>query len=51
MFIMRKQIKRYGNTHVIVLTAEDMKLNGLEDGEIIDFDFIKIKVKRGKKHD
>lgn len=46
---MRKQIKKYGNTKVIVLTSEDMKLYNLEEGEIIDFDIEKVKITGGKK--
>lgn len=49
MFSMRKQIKNYGNTHVVVLSSEDMKVYGLEDNEIIDFDIIKVKIKKSKE--
>ena len=33
---MRKEIKKYGNSAVVVLTQEDMKNYGWEIGDVID---------------
>jgi len=33
---MRKIIKRYGNSSVIVFTQEDMKAHGWEIGDVIE---------------
>jgi len=35
---MRKRIKKYGNSHVIVFTSEDMSLYDLFEGDILDLD-------------
>ena len=42
-FGMRKEIKAYGNTNVIVLDAEDMRVYDLKVGEFLDIEFIKVK--------
>ena len=34
---MRKEIKAYGNTNVIVLTKSDLKLYGLNQGDVVEF--------------
>ena len=40
---MRKEIKKYGNTAVIVLTKEDMNGYGWKVGDIIDLsDAVKV---------
>jgi hypothetical protein len=39
---MRKEIKAYGNTNVIVLTMSDLKLYELAVGDVIEFDITKI---------
>ena len=36
-----KEIKAYGNTAVIVLTKENLKLNKLKVGDIVDIDIDK----------
>ncbi len=33
---MRKQIKKYGNTHIINFTNEDLRVYDLKEGDIID---------------
>ena len=35
---MKKRIKKYGNSLVIVFTKEDIDLYGLVEGDIIDID-------------
>lgn len=46
---MRKEIKKYGDSAVIVLTRADLKVYDLKIGDIVDIeDMVKIK-KRGKK--
>ena len=39
---MKKKIKKYGNAHIILLSPEDLELNGLEVGDVIDFTITKI---------
>lgn len=40
---MRKQIKRYGNSDVIVFTKEDMSSYGLKTNDVIDLgDIVKV---------
>jgi antitoxin component of MazEF toxin-antitoxin module len=39
---MKKQIKQYGNSLVIKITAEDQEIYGLEAGDIIDIELVKI---------
>lgn len=47
---MRKEIKQYGNSAVIVLTKEDLKLHNLEIGDVVDLsDVVKVKNKGVKK--
>lgn len=50
---MRKQIKAYGNTSVIVFTKEDLKGYGWKIGDIIDIsDASKIQeMMEGKEND
>lgn len=45
---MRKQIKQWGDSAVIVLTKEDLKLYGLQIGDIVELDDI-VKIQRGEK--
>lgn len=40
---MRKEVKGDGNSHKIRLDAEDMKVYGLREGDIIDIEICKIK--------
>lgn len=35
---MEKEIKRYGNSVVIILTAEERKINQIAVGDIVDFE-------------
>lgn len=42
MFFMRKEIKQYGNSAVIVLDSEDMKVYQLKIGDILDIEICKI---------
>jgi antitoxin component of MazEF toxin-antitoxin module len=48
---VRKEIKKYGNTNVIVLSSEDMKVYGLTTEDVIEFEIVKIEkeVEHGKK--
>lgn len=43
---MKKIVKRYGTSNVIVLDSEDMIAYNLKTGEIIDIDIIKEKSKK-----
>ena len=45
---MEKIIKKYGSSQVIRLDPEDMIINGLSEGDIIDITITKIR-KGGKK--
>ena len=38
MAILRKKIKKWGNSPVVVLTKEELRLRGLSIGDIIDVD-------------
>lgn len=40
---MKKIIKKYGNTNVIVLDAEDMKVYELKEGEVVEVAITKTK--------
>jgi len=44
---MLKEIKKYGNTSVIVLTKEELKLRNLKIGDLINIDIKRVKA--GKK--
>lgn len=46
---MRKEIKQWGDSAVIVLTREDLKLYGLQIGDIVELDDIVKIQKEGKK--
>jgi len=38
---MKKIIKTYGNTHVIVLNNEDMEIYKLKKGDVVEIDLKK----------
>ena len=40
---MKKQIKQYGNSAVIVLDSEDMRVYNLNIGDVLDLELCKIK--------
>ena len=40
---IKKEIKQFGNSAVIVLTKENLKLNNLDVGDIIDIEITKEK--------
>lgn len=42
---MKKIVKRYGSSHVVILNPEDLQIYNLKEGDIID---IEIK-KEGKR--
>ena len=42
---MLKQIKKYGNTHVVIITSDDMKFYNLKEDEVVDLDILKVKIK------
>ena len=39
---MRKEIKQHGNSVAIVFTREDLKMENMDKGDIIDFTITKI---------
>lgn len=45
---VRKEIKRWGNSCVIVLTREDLKLYNLEVGDVLDISNFVV-IKKNKK--
>lgn len=45
---MRKQIKKYGNSLVIKITAEDQEVYELEEGDVIEMEIVKLKEDRRK---
>jgi antitoxin component of MazEF toxin-antitoxin module len=47
---MRKIIKKWGDSFIITISPEDMKIYGLSEGEIIDFDVMKVKIQKEVKH-
>ncbi len=49
MYIMKKLIKKYGNTLVVNFNVEDRQIVGLREGDIIDFEINNIKHQGGKK--
>lgn len=42
---MKKIIKKYGNTKVIVLDKDDLKIYNIKAGDVIDVEIVKVKVK------
>lgn len=47
---MKKVIKKYGNSNVIILDAEDMHIYGLKVGDIIDVEISNSQKKEVKKN-
>lgn len=50
---VRKEIKKWGNSAVIILTKDDLKVRGLKIGDIVDIaDLVKVQLKKKerKKH-
>ena len=43
---LKKRIKKYGNTHVIVLTKEELENNKFKGGDLVDVEITK---SNGKK--
>lgn len=39
---MQKEIKKYGDSHVLRLSPDDMKFNDLKEGDIIDFTITRV---------
>lgn len=48
MFIMKKKIKKYGNSAVIVLTRDNLEVYDLKIDDIIDIEIVKTE-KGGKE--
>jgi len=46
---MRKIIRKYGNTHIIRLDPEDLKIYDLKEGDIVELTLIKIKNQKREK--
>lgn len=42
---MKKIIKKYGNSNIIILSSEEMKIHELKVGDIIDVEICKQKKK------
>jgi len=38
---MKKIIKTYGSSHIILLDREDLEIYGLKEGDIIDIEIVK----------
>lgn len=45
---MRKEIKQWGDSAVLVLTKEDLKLYNLQIGDIVELDDM-VKIQQGSK--
>ena len=46
---MRKIIKKYGSSHVIILNPEDLKIYNLKEGDIVDLEVCKINGDQNEK--
>lgn len=46
---MRKEIKKWGDSNVIVLTKDDLKVWNLREGDIVDISDIVVVKRRGAK--
>jgi hypothetical protein len=49
---MRKEIKQYGNTNVLVFTKSDLKLYGLKCGDVLEITITEVipqKIIKNKK--
>lgn len=46
---MRKEIKKWGDSNVIILSPSDMKVYGLKTGDIVDISDL-VKVKHNEKN-
>lgn len=44
---MKKEIKKLAQSHVIILTPEELKLYGLTRGDIVDLELVKQKQSTG----
>ena len=49
MFIMKKKIKKYGNSLVIVFDKEDIELYGIKEGDWIELEDMLIQSKKEVK--
>ncbi len=38
---MKKILKKYGNSNIILITPEEMEIYGLEQGNVVDFEMKK----------
>jgi antitoxin component of MazEF toxin-antitoxin module len=45
---MKKIVKKWGDSFVVILSREDMKIYNLKEGDILDIEFCK-EVKDGRK--
>jgi len=43
---MKKIVKKYGSSNVVILNAEDMKIYKLKVGDVIDIELVKQGVKK-----
>ena len=46
---MKKLVKKYGSSHVIILDPEDLKIYNIEEGDIIDLSDMKVEKQKRKK--
>lgn len=46
---MRKEIKKWGDSMVIVLSPEDLRVYGLRQGDIVDISDITLAKRRGEQ--
>lgn len=50
MFIMKRLVKNYGNTLVIVFSKEDQEIYNIKEGDVVDLgDIVIIKNKKKEK--
>jgi len=47
---MKKQIKRYGSSKVIILTSEEMKIYELNVGDVVDVELLKVNNQASASH-
>ncbi len=45
---MKKIVKKYGSSHVVVFDPEDLKINNIQEGDVVDLTDM-IVIKKGKK--
>ena len=46
---MKKQIKRYGNSLIILIDKEDSEIYNLEEGDVVELEIVKLKGDKNAK--